>query len=321
MAPAPAAQGASTGSTINPHNDNHDSRNEYEEALDGLQPLQPILAGFNHRNRNQHRRAAWWAAFGMLRRHVDKLVGELTESTAALQKPSNSASSKKRKRNDGGTSSSSKDDKRANAKLRDHVRWLRDVLVPKCYLAFSQLTADNQFATLGVVLLGALAQVNAACTRLIGEASPATEDEEGDGKSSVRGLASSSTVAAKESGSSDGRGLPLSREGECQTPDQKGGAVISRDEVARAEKLRRKNAQSEEGAADQSRSTASVLDKSKYQGHDGDSALIGEKRGTASKPSRENTNAPRKEESKPAKKKKAKKGGGDEFDDLFKGLF
>lgn len=41
--------------------------------------------------------------------------------------------------------------------------WLRDVLVPKCYLAFSQLTADNQFAPLGVVLLGVLAQTQAAC--------------------------------------------------------------------------------------------------------------------------------------------------------------
>ena len=39
------------------------------------------------------------------------------------------------------------------------TEWLREVLVPKAYLSFSGLVADLQFANLGVVLMGVLADV------------------------------------------------------------------------------------------------------------------------------------------------------------------
>ncbi|KAI0603413.1 hypothetical protein F4775DRAFT_30038 [Biscogniauxia sp. FL1348] len=131
-------------------------------ALDQLQPLQPILRGFAHRNRNQHRRGPWWGALGMLRRHADKLASELVLLSSPLPPTTNPTTTKHqgvvvRKRN-----------ATAAAAVEQRARWLRDVLAPRCYEAFSQLAADNQFAALGVVLLAALAQVRAACGACLG---------------------------------------------------------------------------------------------------------------------------------------------------------
>ncbi|KAM3082234.1 Ribonuclease MRP protein subunit rmp1 [Clarireedia jacksonii] len=38
------------------------------------------------------------------------------------------------------------------------VRFMLERVVPDCYLAFSQLVADNQYATLGLMLMGCLAR-------------------------------------------------------------------------------------------------------------------------------------------------------------------
>lgn len=165
----------------------------YAQALSRLEPLQPILAGLTHRNRNQHRRATWWRAFGLLRRNCSKLVEDLIPAVAAAEKAARrnakakakaelKAKSKKKRRGGdedldpalsalGGAETLEKEDRflPASARTNDakavvaRAIWLRDILVPKCYLAFSQLTADGQFAPLGVVLLGILAQVRAAC--------------------------------------------------------------------------------------------------------------------------------------------------------------
>ncbi|KAI0840623.1 hypothetical protein F5Y06DRAFT_263192 [Hypoxylon sp. FL0890] len=282
MVPTPAPQSApNTGST-----DFTNTTNEYEEALDRLQPLQPILRGFNHRNKNQHRHAAWWGPFGMLRRHVDKLVDELVDSAAAAAAAAKSKNKKRKRDNDDG---------RAEKKARDHLKWLRDVLVPKCYLSFSQLTADNQFATLGVVLLGALAQVNAACVRLIGEAAPEVEEQS---------RLSSTSEHASNMGATDYRDGPLGISG------VQGGRVISRDEVARAEKLRRKDIQSKERGQ-----------SGKDESHDDDATSIEKQQKASSKGKAKMDDVPSEEIIRPPKKKKKIKKGGDEFDDLFKGLF
>ncbi|KAI0887405.1 uncharacterized protein GGS22DRAFT_157088 [Annulohypoxylon maeteangense] len=291
MPPAPLPQSSAAGAAENPSN-------EYEEALEKLQPLQPVLRGFNHRNRNQHRRSAWWAPYGMLRRHVDKLIDSLLElSTAAIAAAK--LKNKKRKRSDDSGA-------RAERKTRDHVRWVRDVLVPRCYLAFSQLTADNQFATLGVVLLSALAQVNAVCVRLVGEA--VVEGGEGDG-GALRVADNAKAIAESSSSSSK---LPQS---------EKGGAVISRDEVARAEKLRKKDGLLKEGRG--SAKPAAALDNARKDMDRNDGATSTEiQESTIPKSkTKEVDDTSSKEVSKPAKKKKKTKKRGDEFDNLFKGLF
>ncbi|KAI1807922.1 hypothetical protein F4811DRAFT_503736 [Daldinia bambusicola] len=306
--------------------------NVYQDALDGLQPLQPVLRGFNHRNRNQHRRAAWWAPFGMLRRHVEKLVDGLLEASAAAVAASKSKSKKRRR--DGGDGNGNGGGSGVERNVRRHVEWLRDVLVPKCYLAFSQLTADNQFATLGVVLLGVLAQVNATCVRLVGEAAATAELSAGEtgtpgtlhepsGSTTVLTGANKPRVQVAKGQSS--RPLVV-----AETPGDRGGSKISRDEVARAEKLRRKNNNNIEAGSSSdiaSTTTATTTVRPKQVRDDSDGGSDDEKplqkkkqqqEATSSKPKK----GKEKEEvgAKPAKKKKTKKGG-DEFDDLFKNLF
>ncbi|OTB20558.1 hypothetical protein K445DRAFT_313017 [Daldinia sp. EC12] len=305
-APAPAPASATITTPVD--------GNVYQDALDGLQPLQPVLRGFNHRNKNQHRRAAWWAPFGMLRRHVERLVVELLEA-AAVTAAANKSKSKKRQRSDDGGG--------VERKVKGHVEWLRDVLVPKCYLAFSQLTADNQFATLGVVLLGVLAQVNATCVRLVGEATVAAVAEtssEETGIATPRELASSATTATRVAQPSTTQGPkgPSSRPVVSEMPGERGGSVVSRDEVARAEKLRKKNIQA------RSSDTANTLTvpRHNYGGgsddDDDEDAKTLKKQRTTTTFSKVKTKE--KEGVKLAKKKKTKKGG-DEFDDLFKNLF
>ncbi|KAI1417841.1 hypothetical protein F5Y13DRAFT_63175 [Hypoxylon sp. FL1857] len=313
MVPAPAPRSAAAAASGSSDHDSSNSTNEYEAALDKLQPLQPILRGFNHRNRNQHRRSAWWAPFGMLRRHVDKLVDELLDAAAAANAAAKSKGKKRKRDNDDG---------RAEKKARGHVKWLRDVLVPKCYLAFSQLTADNQFATLGVVLLGALAQVNAACVPLIGEAGPAAEEQSSKSLTREPAGSSATTTLPKESSRAGNTELLFhpNRDRLPETPGLQGGGVVSRDEVARAEKLRKKAMQLEESG--QSGSSSTLDNAGTEQGHH-DHATSTEKQHKASSKGKVKgvDNATSGEAMKSAKKKKKTKRGGDEFDALFNGLF
>ncbi|KAI1661721.1 hypothetical protein F4813DRAFT_345542 [Daldinia decipiens] len=291
-------------STSNPAPSPNIDGNGYQDALDRLQPLQPILRGFNHRNRNQHRRAAWWAPFGMLRRHVERTVDELLEAADAVTAAAAKSKSKKRRRrrddddDDGGGGGD------AESKVRGHVEWLRDVLVPKCYLAFSQLTADNQFATLGVVLLSALAQVNAACVHLVGEAAEVSRDETSISTADEPPDSSAAVVRLKEP-SGPGAKEPSSRPVLADMSSERGGSVISRAEVARADKLRRKTVQV--GSSD------IPSNAKRCQDHGDDVGAVKKQQDISSK-------AKTKESVKLAKKKKTKKGG-DEFDDLFKSLF
>ncbi len=136
--------------------------NRYRRALDRLAPLRPVLAGLNHRNRNQHRGARWWGAFGMLRRHVGKLADELDVAAARMARLSSSSSS---------SSSSSRTDERGKRKRRDdepdrngvvvgpaaaaalagadgRAAWLRDALVPRCYLyVYASELSSSSFRT------------------------------------------------------------------------------------------------------------------------------------------------------------------------------
>lgn len=154
------------------------------------------------------------------------------------------------------------------------------------------------------MLLSALAQVNAACVHLVGEAAEVSRDETSisvadkpidSGAAAVR-LKEPSVRGAKE---------PPSRLILTETPGERGGSVISRDEVARAAKLRRKNVQV--GSSD--------IPSNAKRGQDhGNGAGVVEKQQDISSKTKT------KEGVRLAKKKKTKKGG-DEFDNLFKGLF
>ncbi|KAJ5545351.1 hypothetical protein N7535_006259 [Penicillium sp. DV-2018c] len=73
-----------------------------------------------HRNKNQHHRAKWWKWLSILKRATLDLV-------------------------------------RSDVESQKH---LATQIIPRCYIAFSTVVADNQFSTLGVVLLSALARLS-----------------------------------------------------------------------------------------------------------------------------------------------------------------
>ncbi|KAH7041123.1 uncharacterized protein B0I36DRAFT_358321 [Microdochium trichocladiopsis] len=249
--------------------------NAYQRALDQLAPLEPMLAGFARRNKNQHRRARWWASFGMLRRDVNKLLVELvgaagskaaralSATTSSAPSPATSVSSAAPKaKKTAATAAAAAAAAAAAPKARKYedqhllatadrrAAWIRDVLVPKCYIQFGQLTADNQFATLGVVLLGVLAQVDGACCALVGQRRLSVDQQhqhqqereqpeiaEKRGTTTEMVAAATAAAAATEGrkvsrpGSAPVDGVPLA--GRAITREEAGG-VISREAAAAA---------------------------------------------------------------------------------------
>ncbi|KAH8895144.1 hypothetical protein GQ53DRAFT_820771 [Thozetella sp. PMI_491] len=132
-----------------------------EQSLGLVSPALGILDGFNHRNKNQHRLSRWFAEFSSLRRHLGKLVPEIQ---ANLEKLERFAKYKK------SPPKSAYDDK-----VKARVKHLVVQVVPRAFLSFSQLAADNQYAHLGLMLLGALAQVDKALRLVAPEPTGSTE--------------------------------------------------------------------------------------------------------------------------------------------------
>ncbi|KAI1844955.1 hypothetical protein JX266_008971 [Neoarthrinium moseri] len=290
----------------------------HQRALALLQPLQPILAGLNHRNHNQFRGAQWWGSLGMLRRQLGKLVAELQEAarTSRSRPKSKSASSKaKRKRSNGleedDAAATAADDGPAEVR----ARWTRDQLVPGCYVAFSQLAADNQFATLGIVLLGALAQVHAACVQVVGGEQPVADEE---GEADTR-----STKTTKATAVPAGADRIMKKAASAKAVPGLGigtvdaGEVVSREEIAAA--ARRGKDKADAGAAERRTEEAGSPPPKRKKREAGEAvsssgASARLRAGLVEKGDK----AAKEENAKAKKKKKAKKG--DEFDALFSSL-
>ncbi|KAM0352387.1 hypothetical protein ACHAPU_002054 [Fusarium lateritium] len=111
-----------------------------------IAPLLPILDAFAHRHKNQHSSSHWWSSFSILRRAVRKLAGDL------VLRPKKTKSS--------------------NATRESHpalgrAKWMMRHVVPRAFVAFSQLTTDNQYAPLGLLLLSVLARINTVLSHLV----------------------------------------------------------------------------------------------------------------------------------------------------------
>lgn len=171
--------------------------------------------------------------------------------------------------------------------------------------AFSQLTADRQFAHLGVFLLGVLGEVDAAVGLFVGAEGKQRERETAsadDGGAAVP-VGEEMDVAAKE----EEMGVAVVR-GEMGVAVARGGTII---EEEREEKVnvvkKKKKARGDEfddifGALE-GKLLAKRLKREKARG-DGVDDVFGVLAGTA-----------------PAKRaKKKRKVNGDEFDDIFGGL-
>ncbi|KAI0481676.1 hypothetical protein F4859DRAFT_475561 [Xylaria cf. heliscus] len=328
----------------------------YAQALSRLEPLQPVLAGLAHRNHNQHCRAAWWRCFGMLRRNCARLVENLVVAAAAARKnaaraaKASKAKSKKRRREElasGGpvTGAGGNDDALSvqgsgpeMETVAGHATWVHDVLAPKCYLAFSQLTADNQFAPLGVVLLGILAQIKAACDCVAPR--PAASLLSSPSAHEIQVAAENLTVVP-EAGSTVGETQLVPEEKqESRREATGGGKAISREDVERAVEQRKKGKEAGKAKAKRDAQSVTVSDDIKAgipmkgttsissdkrqmlsaQVNNGDEgARVAKKMKTAPVIKEKARGESNDVDKTKKKKKKAKKG--DEFDDLFKGLF
>ncbi|KFY18481.1 hypothetical protein V493_08586 [Pseudogymnoascus sp. VKM F-4281 (FW-2241)] len=133
-----------------------------------LLPIQHLLHLTAHRNKNQHRIAKWWASFSILRRQLGKLITALENLDAVFR-------AKK-------------------IEIEKRVIFLKDEVVPRCYLAFSTVVADNQYASLGLMLMGCLARLN----NLI--SFPKDEEEEVDEVIKVEKTASSHVLQVEDFG-------------------------------------------------------------------------------------------------------------------------
>jgi ribonuclease MRP protein subunit RMP1 len=92
------------------------------------------------RNKNQHRRSAWWKHFNIFRKQLKALtISELQQAS-------------------GGTSKSVEDTKHVPLRVAGERRvdvWVNN-LIGAWHAAFTQLLAERRFANLGVVLLAIL---------------------------------------------------------------------------------------------------------------------------------------------------------------------
>ncbi|ESZ94513.1 hypothetical protein SBOR_5093 [Sclerotinia borealis F-4128] len=112
-----------------------------------LVALTQLLHLTHHRNKNQHRLSKWYISFGILRRQVARLLSVVPEFVIASQSRGKVKGKAREKRD------------REERVVQDLVRLIGERVVPGCYLAFSQLVADNQYATLGLMLMGCLARL------------------------------------------------------------------------------------------------------------------------------------------------------------------
>ncbi|TQV92339.1 hypothetical protein V2A60_007028 [Cordyceps javanica] len=116
-----------------------------------LASLLPILDAFQYRHRNQHATSHWWSAFQLLRRGARSLAADLRRHQA-LGRP----------QADGGKRSTAAKgrSKISQKQVLARTTLFRNHIIPKAYLSFSQLVADNQHAALGLLLLSTLASIN-----------------------------------------------------------------------------------------------------------------------------------------------------------------
>ncbi|KAL5351813.1 Ribonuclease MRP protein subunit rmp1 [Pseudogymnoascus australis] len=252
-----------------------------------LLPIQHLLHLTAHRNKNQHRIAKWWASFSILRRQLGKLIAALEDSDAAFR-------AKK-------------------IEIERRVVFLREEIVPRCYLAFSTVVADNQYASLGLMLMGCLARLN----KLI--SFPKDEDEEADEVVNMERTTSSHVLQVEDFGEAISReelegsvkktvkslktpnkgkkGTKELLEAEAMSPLGRGGLSVSSSKKVVTDTV---TSESDDAISLAPQPTPAEKKRKKV-------------RETTVTTTSTKTTAP-----KPPKKKRKK--GGDEFDDLFSGL-
>ncbi|KAI9810955.1 MAG: hypothetical protein M1827_005686 [Pycnora praestabilis] len=135
-----------------------------DKDITELREVFEILYLLMHRNKNQHRLTHWWKWISMLRRHLTKLLQEATA--------------------------------REHIKCAARVEYLRDLLIPKCHRALTNVVADSQFSVLGLVLLANVARIN----RIVRGDHLQPEAETREGFISIKTGVEPSSIAREDSG-------------------------------------------------------------------------------------------------------------------------
>ncbi|GJN78081.1 hypothetical protein PLIIFM63780_001574 [Purpureocillium lilacinum] len=160
-----------------------------------------ILDAFNHRHHNQHRATHWWSSFRILRRRLQSLRDALLSSARAAPA--------------GGRQTTSSLSRWQAVRLR--AGWMRTHVVPRAYISFSQLAADNQHAPLGLLLLAVLGRVDTVLATLA-----PSDDAKTLPPPAVQSSRANVTTA---------RPMPAETETEAPPPDL--GVAVSRQDVPR----------------------------------------------------------------------------------------
>ncbi|KAB5558378.1 hypothetical protein GE09DRAFT_1221496 [Coniochaeta sp. 2T2.1] len=270
----------------------------HQRALESLTAAVGILDLFAHRNRNQHRLSKWWAPFDMLRRNARKAIPDVE---ACVESRTKIAALEAKKKKGKVIASAREKDEELRKKMEGRARWLGAEIVPRAYLAFTQLAADNQYAHLGLGLVGVLAQVNAAVEMLV-------PPEETDGDAAV--TAAGKTVTGK--GITDA----------TDVPDM--GVAISRGEIGQRGSSKQVETQRSKPAVESHYSPKPG--KTKGESVSSEKQRSTTTSGTVKEAPKRLKNRDEFDslfdllETKPAKKKKKRKTDGDEFDNLFSSL-
>ncbi|KAK3380325.1 hypothetical protein B0T24DRAFT_190601 [Lasiosphaeria ovina] len=297
------------------HNDDNDDA--LRQTIAALAPALEILDRFHHRNRNQHRLSRWWAEADMLRRHAHKLLaaaearrGALEAAAAAAAAAAATRRKKKQRR---------VEDEPCERDLGVRAGFVCAQLVPRAYLAFTQLAADRQFAHLGLMLLGILAQIDAAAVPFAPK--PPSPDTSLSSPSHSRRAAAAATAqpdraAATKAASPTGTGMVHSHDT---------GEAVSRDAVT-AMLLGAVPAETRPRSPP-SQPNTTMLSRLPPAGQPNDNDDDDEPRNTAAViaaasgiNSSSSKDVDRMTKKKKKKKKDPKRGGGDEFDDIFGSL-
>ncbi|KAM0543572.1 hypothetical protein ACHAPJ_012238 [Fusarium lateritium] len=178
---------------------------------ESLATLLPILNGFAHRHKNQHSSSHWWSSFSSLRRAARNLADDLVSRPPTARK------------------TKSGDVKRDNHPALARANWMKRHVVPRAFVTFSQLAADNQHAPLGLLLLSVLARINTLLSHLV----PAEYSHE----------TSTPAIAKLESSRADLPSAPQTSAtvAEASSSGVDMGVAISRDELVSSRNTKMKS--------------------------------------------------------------------------------
>lgn len=128
-----------------------------------LSRIATLLDLIHRRNKNQHRNQNFYKWFSLLRRSIKNLTSLHQRFKSLNLKSSNKRSASNNNAGDILNAESIRKTYELRSELRSQIEvgeeWIRETLLPGCFISFSSVVADNQFANLGIVLMGILGDV------------------------------------------------------------------------------------------------------------------------------------------------------------------